>query len=95
MAVHPHFGRLHQQGRTRTPHRAPEQGRSEVRAGQLRLGMRLVQPQARRSSTSTTTRTTARLLVVIDHAFDLLPALLLIALLAAGSGLFVVTFDYR
>jgi hypothetical protein len=29
-----------------------------------------------------------------DHAFDLLPALLLIALLAAGSGLFVVTFDW-
>jgi hypothetical protein len=32
--------------------------------------------------------------MVIDHAFDLLPALLLIALLVAGSGLFVVTFDY-
>lgn len=33
-------------------------------------------------------------LSVMDHAFDLLPALLLISLLAAGSGMFVVTFDF-
>jgi hypothetical protein len=32
--------------------------------------------------------------VVLDLACDLLPPLLLIALLAAGPGRFVVTFDF-
>lgn len=40
-------------------------------------------------------RAAARAAACLDLVADLLPALLLIALLAAGSGLFVVTFDYR
>jgi hypothetical protein len=52
--------------------------------------MPIVQPEARRQRHHRATRAAA----CLDLVADLLPALLLIALLAAGSGLFVVTFDY-
>lgn len=77
MDLHTPVGRLHQHSPARAPHSAAEQGRSEVRARQLRLGMRLMQPQARRPRTRTTTRATTYL----DLVADLLPALLLIAIM--------------
>jgi hypothetical protein len=52
--------------------------------------MPLVQPEARRQRHDRATPAAA----CLDLVADLLPALLLIALLVAGSGLFVVTFDY-
>lgn len=91
MALHTQAGRLHDKGRARTPHPAPGQGWQQVRPIQLRKRMRTLQPQARRSKANATTRASA----CLDLVADLLPALLLIALMVAGSGLFVVTFDYR
>jgi hypothetical protein len=94
MALHTQGTGLYRSSAARTPRHPTGQGRSEVRPQQLCKRMRTLQPQAGGQSTSTTARAKARVLMVIDHAFDLLPALLLIALLVAGSGLFVVTFDY-
>jgi hypothetical protein len=90
MAMHAQGTRVHRGSAARAPHPATQQGRQQVRPAELRQCLRPLQPAHRGQGTRATTRAAA----CLDLVADLLPALLLIALLVAGSGLFVVTFDY-